>query len=143
MAVANPEREDTWLITCHLEGKDLGIFDKKEGGEIDSDENKYPLGGMQGEISLGGRRTYGELTISRYYDFDRDHPNFGFLHKNVGVGLASIGVTPLDLHGNPQTPSADVTYQCTLRTFTMPDIDNESQDAAIMELVFTVYGVAP
>jgi hypothetical protein len=55
VAVANPERQDTWLVTAVLEGKDLGIFDKKEGGEVDSDENKYPLGGMLGEISLGGR----------------------------------------------------------------------------------------
>jgi hypothetical protein len=141
MPVANPERQDTWLVTCSLEGKDLGIFDKKSGGEVDSDENKYPLGGMLGEISLGGRRTYGELTISRYYDADRDHPLRSSLHAAVGVGVGSIGVTPLDFHGNPQ--DGPTTYTATLRTFTMPEVDNESQDAAVLELVWTVYGVSP
>lgn len=141
MAVANPERQDTWLVTCILEGRDLGIFDKKEGGEIDSDENKYPLGGMLGEISLGGRKTVGELTISRYYDADRDDPLFGFFHNQVGAGVASIGVTPLDFHGNPN--GANVVYSGTLRTFTPPEVDNESQDAAMVELVFTAYAVTP
>ena len=141
MAVANPERQDTWLVTCILEGKDLGIFDKKSGGEIDSDENKYPLGGMLGEISLGGRKTVGELTISRYFDADRDDPLFGFLNANVGAGDATVGVIPLDFHGNPQ--GGKVIYSCTLRTFTPPEVDNESQDAAMLELVFTSFAVVP
>jgi hypothetical protein len=141
VAVANPERQDTWLVTCVLEGKDLGIFDKKSGGEVDSDENKYPLGGMLGEISLGGRKTIGELTISRYYDADRDDPLFGFLNAQVGAGVATVGVVPLDFHGNPQ--GGPVVYSCTLRTFTPPEVDNESQDAAMLELVFTAYAVVP
>lgn len=141
MAVANPERQDTWLVTANLEGKDLGIFDKKEGGEVDSDENKYPLGGMLGEISLGGRKTIGELTISRYYDADRDDPLFGFFNSHVGAGVGSIGIVPLDFHGNPQ--GAPVVYSATLRTFTPPEVDNESQDAAMLELVWTCYAVVP
>lgn len=137
----NPTREDTWLITVNLEGRDLGIFDKLEGGEIDSEENKYPPGGLQSEISLGGRRTYGEITASRYYDSQRDHTIMGWLHANTGSGRASIGATPLDFHGNPQ--GSPIVYSAILKTCTRPDIDSESGDAALLELAFTVDGIAP
>jgi hypothetical protein len=69
-----PTREDTWLITCSVDGRDLGVFDTKSGGELDSEEAKYKPGGMAAEISLGGSRTYGNLTITRYADYVRDWP---------------------------------------------------------------------
>lgn len=138
----NPTREDTWLVTINLEGRDLGIFDKREGGEIDSEENKYPPGGLQAEISLGGRRVYGEMTCSRYYDRERDHPIRGWLHSLVGSGRASIGVTPLDFHANPAAGGPTV-HTGTLKTFTMPDVDSESGDAALLALAFTIDGVSP
>src|SRR5215467_2473432 len=98
--MAAPTRQDTWLVNVILEGKDLGTFDTTDGGEKDSDENKYNPGGMVGEISLGGRPTIGELTCTRYYDRVRDHPNFAFYNKWVGSGEATIGFTPLDFNGN-------------------------------------------
>ena len=137
----NPTREDTWLITVAIEGRDMGIFDKKEGGEIDSEENKYPPGGLQAEISLGGRQTFGELTCSRYYDTQRDHPLAGWLHQMVGAGRSAVGVTPLDFLGNPR--GAPLVYSGILKTFNIPDIDSESGDAALLELAFTVDGVSP
>jgi hypothetical protein len=137
----NPTREDTWLITLALEGRDLGIFDKLEGGEIDSEENKYPPGGLQTEISLGGRKTYGELTASRYYDTQRDHPLMGWMHSVVGGGRGSIGATPLDFLGNPS--GSPIVYSGILKTLTRPDIDSESGDAAILALAFTIDGVSP
>jgi hypothetical protein len=139
--VANPERQDTWLISCVLEGRDLGIWDTSDGGEKDSDENKYPPGGMLAEISLGGRPSVGELTVSRYYDATRDHPLFSFYNRHVGAGRGSVGFTPLDFHGNPQGPP--FVYSGTLKTFTPPTVDSTSQDAAMVELHFTVETLTP
>jgi hypothetical protein len=139
--MANPTRQDTWLVTLSLEGRDLGVWDKKSGGEIDSDENKYPPGGLQPEISLGGHKTYGELTMSRYYDTQRDHPIFGWFHSQVGAGRGAIGMTPLDFHGNPQ--GAPIVAGGTLKTYTPPEVDNESGDAALVELAFTIDTYSP
>jgi hypothetical protein len=69
-----PVREDTVLVTVSVDDRDLGIFDQKTGGEIDSEESKYNPGGMVGEISLGGRRTIGNVTVERYYDALRSRP---------------------------------------------------------------------
>jgi hypothetical protein len=136
-----PERQDTWLVTAVLEGRDLGIFDSTDGGDLDSDENKYPLGGMLGEISLGGHKSVGELTIVRYYDFARDHPMVGFYNYHTGVGRGQVGFTPLDFRGIPR--GAPFLYVGTLKTFVLPTVDNTSQDAATMELHWTIERLLP
>jgi hypothetical protein len=133
--VAAPLRQDTWQVSVNLEGRDLGIFDTTDGGEKDSDENKYNPGGMVGEISLGGRPTIGELTTSRYYDVKRDHPLFSFINALVGSGRGTIGFTPMDFQGNVSGPPFK--YSATLKTFTPPTSDSTSQDAAMMELHWT------
>ena len=135
----NPTREDTWLVTINIEGRDLGIFDKLEGGEVDSDENKYYPGGMAPEISLGGRQTIGELTASRYYDTQRDHPIFAWIRQQAGAGRGIVSAVPLDFHGNPAGPP--IVYTGIVKTANLPDIDSESGDAAVMEIAFTPDGL--
>jgi len=132
---ATPARQDTWMITVILDGKDLGIWDTSDGGEKDSDENKYNPGGMVGEISLGGRPTIGELTVSRYYDWQRDLAIFAYINSRVGSGRGTIGFQAMDFNGNPQGPPFK--YTGTLKTFTPPVSDSSSQDAAMVELHFT------
>jgi len=135
----NPTREDTWLVTLNIEGRDLGIFDKLEGCEVDSEENKYPPGGMLPELSLGGRQTIGELTVSRYYDTQRDHTIFAWLRQQAGAGRVSISVVPLDFQGNPA--GSPLVYTGTVKTVNLPDIDSESGDAALMEVAITPDGL--
>jgi hypothetical protein len=81
-----PTREDTWLITALVDGVDLGVFDSKSGGELDSEERSTSPGGMAAEISLGGTRTIGNVTLSRYCDRLRDWPRIKWLHSRVGAG---------------------------------------------------------
>jgi hypothetical protein len=135
-----PTREDTLLVTVSVDGRDLGIFDQKSGGEIDSEEAKYNPGGMVGEISLGGRRTIGNVTVERYYDALRDHPLIGWLANRAGAARASIGYSPRDaggvVRGDPYT------YSGTLKTVTPPDADSTGNDAAKWSLEFTCDGFA-
>lgn len=138
---ANPTREDTHLLTMSIDGgpgvgvKKLGVWDRKEGGEIDSDENKYKPGGMAAEISLGGTKTIGNLTFSRYYDWARDDAIMGWMIDRVGEGRGTLGVQMLDVHGNPQ--GGLLTYGGTLKTFTPPDLDSTSNDPAMLSAEFT------
>src|ERR1700750_3455124 len=91
-----PTREDTWSISCSVDGRELpGSFDTKSGGELNSEESKYKPGGMQPEISLGGSQTIGNLTIGRYMDRARDWPLVPWLIGRRGSGRGTIGVTPL------------------------------------------------
>lgn len=131
-----PTREDTHNVTASVDGRDLGLFDQKSGGEIDSEEQKYNPGGMIGEISLGGRRTIGNVTIERYYDALRDHPLVPWLASRVGAARGVIGVTPRDAYGIVQ--GDPITYAGTLKTVSPPDIDSTGTDAAKMSLEFTI-----
>lgn len=135
-----PTREDTWLITAALDGRDLGVFDTKSGGELDSEEAKYKPGGMAQEISLGGSRTFGNLTISRYCDYVRDWPLIKWLSTRVGAGRGAIGLTPLTVNG--ERAGDPLTYSGTLKTATPPDLDSTGTDAAMLTLEFTIDGVA-
>jgi hypothetical protein len=135
-----PTREDTYLITCAVDGVDMGVFDTKSGGELDSEESKYKPGGMAGEISLGGTRTFGNLTITRYCDFIRDWPQLKWLASRVGAARGSIGITPLTPMG--ERAGDPLVYAGTLKTATPPDLDSTGTDAAMLTLEFTVDGVA-
>lgn len=138
MPTSAPTREDTWLVSLAIDGRDLEVWDKWSGGEIDSDESKYRPGGMAAEVSLGGTRTLGEITIGREYDFLRDHPLVPWLFNRVGSGRCVMGRQPLDVNGVPQ--GSPTTYTGTLKTLTLPDIDSMSNDAAIIELAITPDG---
>jgi hypothetical protein len=138
MATVAPTREDTWLISLSIDGRDLEVWDKISGGEVDSDESKYRPGGMAAEVSLGGSRTLGELTLSRAYDYLRDHPLIPWLISRVGAGRCIVGRQPLDVNGVPQ--GSPTTYTGTLKTVTLPDTDSMSNDAALIELAVTPDG---
>jgi hypothetical protein len=135
-----PTREDTWLITCAVDGRDLGVFDTASGGELDSEESKYKPGGMAAEISLGGTRTFGNLTITRYCDIVRDWPVIKWLGARVGSGRCAIGITPLTPIG--ERSGEPLTYSGTLKTCTPPETDSTGTDAAMVSLEFTIDGVA-
>ena len=125
-------REDQTLITVSVGGTNLGVFDKLEGGEIDSEETKYRPGGMQEQLSLGGYRNVGNITVSRLYDVYRDHTLMPTLIAGVGKALVSVSRQPLDIDGNPF--GAPITYTGKLKALTPNDLDSESSDALIYEL---------
>lgn len=134
--MASPTREDTWTVTLLLDGKDEGIWDKKEGGEADSEELKYPPGGMADEISMGGHKTYGNVTISRYCDWARDWPKVPFWMNAAGSIRGTIGQQPMDVNGNPQ--GKPLTYSGTMKTCTPPEPDSTGTDEGRIEMEFTI-----
>jgi hypothetical protein len=133
-----PVREDTHLITMTVAGVDLGVWDTWSGGEGDSEESKYAPGGMEPEISLGGRQTIGNITLGRYLDRDRDWPRIKWLYSQRGKARVVIGLTPLALDGS--RGGEPIVYGGTLKQVSMPDLDSTSGDAAILELESTIDG---
>ena len=142
---AAPTREDTWLITLTIEGsgpgdpdRDMGVWDTFDGGEADSDDNKYRPGGMAAEISLGGTITIGNITVSRMCDRVRDWPQIKWMMGRVGKARIVLALTPLDLNGARN--GSPLTYTGTLKTVTPPTVDSTGGDAAMLEVECTIDG---
>jgi hypothetical protein len=140
-----PTRSDTWAVFVQVEDirtgrmMDLGIWDKKDGGEVDSEETKYKPGGMQSQVSLGGSKLTGNVTFSRLYRLLRDHAT---VHQTLitGAGRASVILMqqPLDINGNQF--GRPIVYRGTLKRVSPPTVDSESSDPAMIELEMTIDG---
>lgn len=134
-------REDTFVVTVTVikggESRNLGVFDTWAGGEVDSDNSKYPRGGMQPEEPLGGRKTVGDVTVGRLYDafMQEQEP---WLDAGVGRAEGILTKQPLDDDGNAF--GRPRVYTGKLITMTPPDHDSTSSDPARLELVFSTRG---
>lgn len=125
-------REDQYNVTVEVGGENLGTWDKLSGGEIDSEEAKYRPGGMAAQVSLGGYRNVGNLTVSRLYDLTRDHSRMAFLLNRVGKADVTIVKQSLDVDGNAFGKA--LVYTGKLKAVTPPDHDSESSDPAMLEI---------
>jgi hypothetical protein len=135
-------RQDQYSVSVSLVTKDrttkedrttgLGVWDKLEGGEIDSEETKYRPGAMAVQVSLGGSQNVGNVTVSRLYDLNRDHIQVDALIQAVGKGTVTVTKQALDVNGDPY--GARIVYVGMLKAVTLPDVDSESSDAALIEL---------
>jgi hypothetical protein len=131
-------RQDTWIINVHLNGNTLGVWDKKTGGELDSDEVKYYPGGMAMPQSLGGRRTTGNLTLQRLFDRVDDLSKINTILNAVGKGKVDVAQRVMDLDGNPVGRA--VHWTGILKRAQVPDVDSESTTAALLEIEVSVSG---
>ena len=133
-------RQDQYNVTCsvsyriggQLQTKDLGTMDGMSGGEVDSEETKFWPGGLGQAISLGGRKSVGNVTLQRLYDGARDHAIMGWLFGGVGKADVVATKTFLDVDGNAF--GRPIIYRGKLKTVTPPDHDSESSDAALWEM---------
>lgn len=139
----NPTRQDTWIINVSLKvgnvNHALGIWDKKSGGDVDSDEVKYYPGAMGPPISLGGRKTVSNVLVDREYDRIDDHSKIAMLLNAVGKGIVTVSQRPLDLDGNPNNAKA-ITYQGILKKVVVPPADSEATGPCLVQLEITITG---
>jgi hypothetical protein len=131
-------RQDQYAVSLAVDGKDLGVWDKFSGGEVDSEELKYRPGGMAPQVSLGGYRNVGNITVSRLFDQSRDLGQSGWLINRVGKGDVTVAKQSLDVDGNPF--GKPVVYTGKLKRVTLPEVDSESSDPALVELEISSAG---
>lgn len=115
-----------------------GIWDKKTGGEIDSEETIYHPGGMADPVSLGGRRNVGNLVLTRLCRVERDWGALPSLISGVGKSRVVVGDQARDIDGNPVQNT--LTYNGRLKRVTPPEVDSESSGPALIEIEVTVDG---
>lgn len=131
-------RADQYAVTVTADGANLGIWDKLEGGEIDSEETKYKPGGMLPQVSLGGTVEVGNVTVSKLYSLDDTAVQMRNLRGRVGKANMVVNRQSLDVDGNAYGPAW--VYQGKLKTLNLPEVDSESSDAAIVALEITPAG---
>jgi hypothetical protein len=143
-STGGPTRQDTYRLTVLIEDPGTGnmvnhgVWDKMSGGEIDSDDNKYYPGGMEPPVSLGGRRTVGNVTVSRLYRLARDHDKVHKMIHAVGRSDIVINKQPMDLNGNVY--GHPLVYRGKLKRCTPPDVDSEGSSAGLIEIEATIDG---
>ena len=125
-------RQDQWAVSVEVDGRDLGVFDTFEGGEVDSEETRYRPGGMAPPVSLGGAVTVANVTVAVLYDLARFHNLIHWLIGRAGKGAMVIRRKPLDVDGNVY--GDPLTYRGVLKQVNPPAHDSESSDAARLEL---------
>jgi hypothetical protein len=116
----------------------LGTWDKFEGGEVDSDEQKYSPGGMAPPVSLGGAVQMGNVTVSRLYVLERDHPVVHTLLSKVGIAQIRVSKQPLDVNKVPY--GRPLVYTGKIKTVTPPEHDSTSSDPALIQIEFVPTG---
>lgn len=131
-------RADQYAITVTADGVDLGLWAKLEGGEIDSEETKFKPGGMLPGVSLGGTVEVGNVTVSKLYTLDETAPRMRSLRGRVGKADMVVNRQSLDVDGNVY--GDPWVYRGKLKTITLPEVDSESSDAAIVALEITPSG---
>lgn len=129
-------REDAYIVTVKLDGTDKGKWSRLSGGNVASEDTVVYPGGMDDPVSLGGRRTYEALTVSKPYAPEDEK---AFIDR-VGKGSVVVVKTPLD--ANKAAYGTPITYTGTLRSVNSPDHNADGSDAALLEIEVTVSGVA-
>lgn len=132
-------RSDTYRVTVSIAGIQFGVFDQLEGGDVDSEENKYYPGGMEDPVSLGGRRTVENVTFRRLYRLGRDHIESQRLID--WVGTADVVITKQPLDKNKVRFGKPLVYRGTLKRVSFPDHDSQSNDPGMLELECTPEGM--
>ncbi len=128
-------RTDQYSVSVALDGRDLGIWDKLTGGDLDSNETKYKPGAMGDGVSLGGSRMVSDVVVSRLYVLDRDHAQNSTIRARVGRGRVTITKQPLDVDGNAY--GRPLVYTGKLKTLNYPDADSEGNAAALVALTIS------
>jgi hypothetical protein len=141
-----PTRQDTQRVTLQIKDPATGnfalwdkteqrIWDKKTGGEVDTDIYKYKPGGMMPQMALGGSRTTGDVTLTRIYRHEYDHDRIQSLIDWCGRARCTVSQTVKDIDGNDY--GMPLIWVGILKTVTPPEHDSESSDPAFIEVVIS------
>lgn len=131
-------RQDTFVIRVTVDGVSFGIWDKKTGGDMDSDTTTYYPGAMRAQQDLGGRATASNITVQRLYDRFDDHDRINVLLNGAGKAKVTISQRPMDEDENEYGKS--IIWNGRLKRVLVPDVDSESSSAALVEIEVAIKG---
>jgi hypothetical protein len=131
-------RKDQSAVSATIDGVDTGIWEKKTGGAVDSDDTKIYPGARQAPVSLGGKRLPENITLTRTFFLDRDLPVIKGWMNRVGKAVVIVRDQPLDADDN--VLGAPLIQSGKLKMVTPPERDSEASDAAQVVIEVAVDG---
>jgi hypothetical protein len=117
----------------------LGVWDKFEGGEIDSETKTYRPGGMADAEVIAGLPATGEVTISKGFNAEKDGVTKKWLNSQIGKYAAAIK-TPLKAD-KTAIKEAQETYVGVIKSVKPSTHDSEGDNVSMIEVTLTVKGL--
>lgn len=129
-----------YSVTVTVDGIPLpGVFDKFDGGEIDSDAVIYMAGGMADPEALPGTPKVGDVTVSRGFRGERDGPLKKWLNGKVGRPIV-IGKQPLNPDRSPVAGALEV-FSGVMKGVSTPSFDSGGNDVSTFDIVASISGL--
>jgi hypothetical protein len=127
------------IVTASLDGKSLGVWDTRAGGESTAAVNKYRPGGSRQRVADAGHPDAGDVTITRRFDPARDIDVVRLLRTRVGLGVLKVTEQPTDVDGIAF--GKPTTWTGRLSSATGGDSDSNSDDIRMITATMVVTGV--
>lgn len=128
--------EQMYLVTVHIDDPsfgDLGVWDKRTGGDVNIAATKHRPGGMGPEVTYRSLPTYSDLTVQRVIEPDRgDYDLMRALKLAAGRVYATVTEQPLDDDGHPQGDPA--TWRGRLGNCKPGQVDSNGSAVRLMEI---------
>jgi hypothetical protein len=132
--------EQAYLVTCRVDGQDLGVWDTFSGGGPTTKTNMHRPGGMGEQVIYTSLPTYADVKVGRVLNDDRDWELSRRLATKCGRVRCSATVQPLDADGNAYGKSK--TYSGILASLDDGKVDSTSEANKMLELTFGINLVA-
>ncbi len=123
--------QSQYLVTVTVDGRPIGVFDTRSGGEVEADVQKRKVGGGRTQ-TYPSFATPADLTVSRGYERERDHDLSKWLERRCGLGQMVVTEQPLGTDGAAWgTPKI---FTGVLKTVNTGEVDSDSNDPRMLEL---------
>lgn len=124
-------------FSCRIDGEDYGVWDERDGADVDSAEKKYYPGGMEEPVSLSTKQEIAPLKTQRLFTHSRDLPKIKALLAMPGKAIPFVGIE-LFLDPNKNVVGEGLTYSGTIKKVTQPKHKSDSDDEAMVALEATI-----
>jgi hypothetical protein len=132
-------RQDQATCALTVEGRELPfVFNKRGGGEFDSEESKTRPAGGRRQVAHGGAPTVENVTLTAEFVPARDHADIQFLKKVRGWAEAGVVENYLDANGS--VLAVGDTWTGVVKRVNTGSYDANSSDPREFEIEISTHG---
>lgn len=126
-------------VSVTVNGRSLGTFDQMSGGATTAEATKHSSSSFLGRrAALGNPPETEDVTLRRFFDYERDHAEAKSLRPLVGLAEVTVSRQPKDINGSPY--GRPEIYTGVLSGIVYPEFNVDSSDLSLLELTVTVDG---
>jgi hypothetical protein len=125
-------------IFAYVDGRSIGQFDTRSGGEVTGGAQKRRSAGMGPFKQRAGLPDYTDLTVTKVLDGDWSEAR----RLQTRAGKAEMVVSDFTLDDNGQRFGRPVTFTGKLQNVVLPDADSQSTEHEMLTLVMQVRAVS-